>query len=244
MNNYYNLDELGLGNCHIHTNYSTCAQSEMSVAAIIQAAEASKLKRIALTDHHHMDDRDILGNIRAIKAEIAQLKPKVKVLVGAELSAYGIDKYSESLEINRQIGFRLYACNHYHLDFWEHPVDKSPRGYAEHNLAVTRALIESKRADCIAHPFVQSYLSNKFADITVITRMIKDIELENIFRLGIKHNVAWEINEKLVNLDPEFIRRFWQIGKTIRVEFRLGTDAHSLTKINTCQLVEKLKAIL
>ena len=40
----YNLDELGLDNCHMHTNYSTFAKSEMSVTAIIQAAKASKLK--------------------------------------------------------------------------------------------------------------------------------------------------------------------------------------------------------
>jgi histidinol phosphatase-like PHP family hydrolase len=244
MNNCYNIDELGLGNCHIHTNYSTCSQPEMSVAAIIHTAEVNQLETIALTDHHHMDNRDIIGNISSINDEIARIQPRIKVLVGAELSAYGINKYSESLEINRQLGFRLYACNHYHLDFWEHPADKSPRSYAEHNLAVTQALIESNRADCIAHPFVQSYLRDKFADITVITRMIKDIELEHLFNLGIKHNVAWEINEKLVDLDPEFICRFWKIGRTAGVEFRLGTDAHTLAKINTCSLVKKLKSIL
>ena len=141
------------------------------------------------------------------------------------------------------IEYRLYACNHYHLDFWEQPTVKSPRGYAEHSLAILKHLLPIQRADCIAHPFLGIYLKDKLSDPTSVTKAITDNELASILELGKNNDVAWEINPSILS-DPEFAKRYWNIGREVRVCFHLGTDAHQLSKINTTPFVNKLKSIL
>jgi len=44
--------------------------------------------------------------------------------------------------------------------------------------------------------------------------------------------------------DPEFAKRYWDIGREVGVIFHMGTDAHRLISIDTKQAVEQLKSIL
>jgi len=178
-----------------------------------------------------------------LRQEAAEYDSSIKVLYGAELSAYGIGRVLEPIEVNRALDYRLYSYNHYHLDFWEHPADKSPRGYVNHGLEILRQLILSGLADCIAHPFFGRFI-NISEDKTLITKEMSDKELGDIMELGRDHGVAWEINLGAILGDTEFARRYWNIGKEIGVIFHFGTDAHRLASIDTREALELLKPIL
>ena len=53
---------------------------------------------IALTDHNYIDRRNAVAQQRYdILRELAGLETKVKVLVGAELSAYGVGKFADDI---------------------------------------------------------------------------------------------------------------------------------------------------
>lgn len=224
-------DTLFHSNWHIHSCFSPCASREMTVQNIVKYAEIACLKQIAIVDHHPIYNQNILDNIDRHQHELAELQSPLKVILGAELSAYGVGKYADSPEENRQIPYRLYSCNHYHQDFWEHPKILSARGYAEHELSILRELIPSGRSDCIAHPFIGFYIPQFIYDYKEVTRAIHDDELMEIFTLGKKHNVAWEINTNMIYYDFEFAYRYWNIGNEIGVTFRVGTDAHQLNNI-------------
>jgi len=242
----YDLSSLVRFNWHIHTNFSGCADAEMTIPNIFASAKDSGLEGIVFVDHHDSRKHDILSDLAQLKNEIDVCQTKLKVFVGAELSAFGIGKYSDSIETNRMIDYRLYACNHYHLNFWEHPATTSPRAYAEHSLAILTGLLKSQRADCIAHPFIGIYLQkkDKLYDHTSVTKAISDKELADILELGKNNNVAWELNAKVIPEDPQFARRYWNIGREVGVSFHFGTDAHRLSETDPRQYVSRLKSIL
>jgi histidinol phosphatase-like PHP family hydrolase len=239
------LPELVKSNFHIHTNFSICAAKNMTVPYIILQAKKAGLETVGLVDHDHDNWGNLLDKINYLKEEVQEMNPDIKVIVGAELSAYGINKYGVDEVTNEQIDFRFYATNHYHLDFWEHPKNKNARAYAEHTLQILKNLIVSGRADCIAHPFVGFYLRGILDDFTEVTRCISDNDLVDILELGVKNNVSWELNTKAVYADPIFAKRLWRIGREVDATFVIGTDAHQIFEIEERKVIElKLATIL
>lgn len=63
-----------------------------------------------------------------------------------ELSGYGIGKTLEGDKLRNALDYRLYSCNHYHLDFWEQAAEITPRAYAEHALENVTSLIKKRQA--------------------------------------------------------------------------------------------------
>jgi len=239
------LPELVKSNYHIHTNFSACAARDMTVPYIISQSKKAGLEKIALVDHDHDNWDNLLKKIDYLENEVQEINPEISVIVGAELSAYGIGKYGINFETNQQIDFRLYSTNHYHLNFWEHPKDKTARAYAEHTLQVLKKLILSKRADCIAHPFVGIYLRGILNDFTEVTRAITNNELADILELAKLNNVSWELNTKAIYADPVFAKRLWETGREVGADFVIGTDAHQLFEIEEPKVIElKISTIL
>ena len=150
----YDVDELARHNVHTHSVFSKCAKPEMTLEAMIRAAESFGLRTLAVTDHSDPDDDiDTYHNFLLLKEKLSHIYTPVRVLLGAELSAYGVGKYAEPVEMDKALDFASYSHIHYHLSTWDQPEDRSPRGYALHNLAVLNALFDTGRADHIAHPF-------------------------------------------------------------------------------------------
>jgi len=233
------ISELVKSNYHIHTNFSTCAAQNMTVPFIISQSKKVGLETIALVDHDHDNCENLLEKINHLKAEVQKVNSDINVIVGAELSAYGIGKYGIDFETNEQIDFRMYSTNHYHLDFWEHPTKKTSRAYAEHTLQILNVLITSKRADCIAHPFVGYYLKNILDDFTEVTQVISENELGDVLELANKNNVSWELNTKAIYADPIFAKRLWEIGREVDSSFVIGTDAHQLSGIEEPKVINQ-----
>jgi len=238
----YDLDILSRSNLHIHTNFSRCGKPEMRLCAILQEAEKSGLQRIALTDHSPIEG-SFLAQIHELKAQAAAIETPVKILFGAELSAYGVGKSSESFGIRAALDYRLYSYNHYHQEFWEFPQEQTPEGFREHAFAILRALFQTGEADCIAHPFYGRFL-DALNDPKDATRAISDTQLGDIMREGTAAKVAWELNTGAIRTDPEFYRRYFAVGKEIGAVFNFGTDAHRLEGIDPKQFLPDLKRIL
>ncbi len=240
----YDIDELAKHNLHLHTRFSGCAKPEMIATDIVKKAEECGLEMIALTDHNYPQKKNAVASQRLeILRELEGIETPVKVLVGAELSAYGIGKFADDIECDNSLDFRLYTTNHYHQGYWEHPEIITPRAYAEHMLAIMDCVIESGRADCFAHPFMAGYI-HAFDDPHDVTRSYTDNEIGDIMEKADKHEIAWELNVPAVLKDPEFFHRYFQIGKEVGVCFNMGTDGHMLSRVDSKQFADEFKRIL
>lgn len=242
----FDPDELVRHNVHTHSVFSKCSKPEMTLEAMIRAAEEYGLRTIAVTDHSDPgDDIDSYQNYLLLKEKLSRIDTPVRVLLGAELSAYGIGKYAEPYEVDKVLDFASYSHIHYHLDTWDQPADRSPRGYALHNLAVLNALFDTDRADHIAHPF--SPCKMPFFDEgqkAETLRCITDNELGDILEKGEEAQVSWEIHTPTFFRFPVFSRRFFCIGREVGAHFALGTDAHTLAALSTEGMAERIRAVL
>ncbi|HRT81855.1 MAG TPA: hypothetical protein P5127_01700, partial [Oscillospiraceae bacterium] len=99
------------------------------------------------------------------------------------------------------------------------------------------------RAHCFAHPFIGRFIGI-FEDKTLVTKALTDNDLGDIFCLAKEHCVAWEINSGAVLGDPEFSRRYWNIGRECSVTFHYGTDAHLPENVDTAKSLALVKEIL
>ena len=241
----YDADELLLNNMHTHTVNSLCAKPEMVFEDMVSKAEEYGLKTLAITDHSDPGSSiDVFVNTLDLKKRLAELNTPVRVLIGSELSAYGIGKFADDDRLNSVLDYRNYSCVHYHLQTWEHPEDRSPRGYALHMLAVMSALFDAKRADCVAHPFSpgkMKFFSDEQKDQMLCS--ITDNELGDIMEKGEKSGCAFEIHKATFSNYPGFARRFFCIGREVGVHFNFGTDAHRLEHLETKSFSGYLKKL-
>lgn len=238
----YDIDELVKHNMHIHTTFSGCAKSEMTVEKIIRKAENAGLEMIALTDHDNPDNINVVADFR--KQILSQIgETKLRVLVGAELSCTGIGKFLNDEECDLQMDYKLYTMNHFHVSFWDQPEDLSPRGYAVQMLKMAESVIEMRKADCFAHPLMPGYIKT-IPDRDEVTNAYTDNELGDIMQKATEKEIAWELNVRAIMKYPEFYKRYFQIGKEVGAVFNIGSDAHQLSGVNTRQYADELKAIL
>lgn len=238
----YDIDELVRYNMHIHTTFSGCAKPEMKVQDIIKTAEEAGLVMIALTDHDGADKINAVAENR--KNILSQLgDTKIKVLVGAELSCNGIGKFLNDEWCDLEMDYKLYTMNHFHVSFWDQPEDMSPRGYAVQMLRMAESVIEMRKADCFAHPFMPGYVKT-IPDRDDITEAYTDNELGDIMEKATKKEIAWELNTSAILRYPDFYHRYFQIGKEVGAVFNVGTDAHKLENVNPGQFADRLKEIL
>lgn len=246
----YDLDILCRQNLHIHTQFSSCAKREMNLHDIVMTAQLNSLEMIAVTDHvspFKEDEEAFRQNLRILREIAKAINSPVKLLIGAELSAYGTENFSYA-EDGIELDYRLWAQNHYHSGGWIQPEDKSPVGYKNHIMQTLTNLIESGRADCIAHPFHDSYLTNCGRLVTFektsVPNCFTDNEIGQMLELGKKHETAFEINLNAMVDYPDFCRRMYNLGREIGSQFNIGTDAHTLDRIDTRQFIERTKKIL
>ncbi|HZJ78464.1 MAG TPA: PHP domain-containing protein [Clostridia bacterium] len=241
----YDIDILARQNLHIHTTFSGCAKAEMTVDSIIDTAVNAGLEMIALTDHFNTDNTNeqcIERNL-LLRQQAEQKGGNLKILFSNELSCYGIGKTLENDKVRQAMDYNLYTCNHYHLDYWEQPEDKSARGYAVHTHKMISSIIKSGFADCIAHPIMAGYVRTLKDDVGALSRAMTDNELGSLLELAAANEVAFEINIGAVGNDPELAKRMWALGKEIGTYFNFGTDAHRLENIDTRALATLAKKL-
>ena len=245
----YDLDILCRQNLHIHSAFSGCAKPEMTLHDIVHTAEVCSLEAIAVTDHVQANSEDEFRICLAMLREQAKtVESPVRLLIGAELSAYGVNNFNFP-NGDIELDYRLWAHNHYHVSTWIQPEDTSVTGYKKHMIETLTNLIKSGLADCIAHPFHDTYLTNsKRLNVGFergsVPDSFTDNEIGDLLALGKEFETAFEINLNAMTDYPSFCRRMYNLGKEIGTYFNIGTDAHSLDRIDTKQFIERAKEIL
>lgn len=245
----YDLNELFRMNYHIHTSLSRCGRKEMTLEAIIKEAEKAGLSEIAITDHIHPgESAKVFRNDKILRTELENIPHTIKVYLGAELSAYGKNKYTLQYSDFDRVEYRLYSHNHYQMDGWELPDEQTPLSYKQHMKQCLEKIIRSGKADCLAHPFLDNYAVREFEDryplfVGCVTSVWTDNELGDILSLGKEHSCAWEINTSAIQTNPEFAKRYFHIGKEVGVCFNIGTDAHTLNNVDTFAAYKNIKDI-
>lgn len=242
----YDFNELARHNLHTHSVFSKCAKPEMTLEAMILQAERLGLKTLGVTDHSDPgDDIDTYRNFLLLKARLKEINTPVRVLLGAELSVYGIGKYAEPYAVDKALDIASYSHVHYHLGAWEQPEDRSPAGYAAHNLAVLNALFQTDRADHIAHPFSPNKLHFFNEEEKAETlRALRDNDLGDIFEKGERAQCSWELHTPTFFRFPAFSKRFFNIGREVGAHFCVGTDAHTLAALSAEGLAERMRAVV
>ena len=242
----YDFNELARHNMHTHSVFSKCAKPEMTLERMVMQAERCGLKTLAITDHSDPgDDIDTYGNFLLLKERLKNIRTPVRVLIGAELSAYGIGKYAEPYAVDKALDFASYSHIHYHLEAWGQPADRSPAGYAVHNLAVLEALFQTDRADNIAHPFSPNKM--KFfneGEKAATLDTLSDNELGDVLEKGERAGCSWELHTPTFFRFPAFSKRFFLIGKEVGVHFCVGTDAHTLAALSAEGLADRMRAVV
>ena len=240
----YDIDALVRRNMHIHTNFSRCAQQTMTLENIVREAERCGLVEIAITDHSDiwMYDHTVAQN-EILKQQRDRIDTDVRIRIGAEISLYGIGKYSQTPEEMAAMEYRLFAQNHYHVEGWEQPEDRTPEGYARHTLACLEELFTTDYADCVAHPIVPVKL-NRIRHPEQMLDYIRDNDLGDILEKGERAGCAWELHRGGVHFFPAFSRRYFNIGREVGAHFAFAADAHKLEDIDPSTVAEEYKKIL
>ncbi len=240
----YDIDELLTKNLHIHSQFSSCARREMVFDAIIRRAEECGYDTIAITDHSGpLVGESIMRCFDENRRLRDECGTKMRVLIGSEISLFGIGVYSETPDVMEKLEYRLFAQNHYHLRCWEQPEDRSYRGYVNHTIACLEELFASGYADCIAHPIAPVKL-NRVPEPGKILTEITDAELGDLMQHAEAAGVAWELHRGAVCGWPEFARRFYNLGREIGSHFIYASDSHDLASISPEDVREEYKKIL
>ena len=142
--------------------------------------------------------------------------------------------------------YRLFAQNHYHLDVWEQPEERTPEGYARHTRACLEGLFTTDYADCVAHPIVPEKVgrANRIEHQEQILDYFTDNILGDLMEQGEKAGCAWELHRGAIYHFPEFSRRYFNIGREVGVHFNFAADAHKLVDIDPGTVKDMYKQYL
>jgi histidinol phosphatase-like PHP family hydrolase len=217
-------------NMHIHTFRSSCAHDEMVVPAIVERALAAGIETIGLVDHVNIGSQREIAFLSDDRRDVERLQPSLKVLIGAEVTMLSPTRPAMTPQQAQGLDFVMVSANHYHLsDIVEQPPSRSPESIAEHGLAMLEGAIETGITDIIAHPLVLTKVGWFAPD--EIMRHFTPERLAPILQKAAQHQVAMELNPRLVERFPEFYKMFIPACTEHGVRFALGTDAHSLDSI-------------
>jgi len=217
-----------LWNLHVHTYRSECAQPEMTIPAIAEAARALGLRAVGLTDHVNLARAWEIANLPLDLEERDRLTLPVEVLVGVEAMMISPAEISLPPEAARGLDYVMISANHYHLDFVEQPESLEPAVAAAHCLRMTAAAITCGYCDVIAHPLLRGSVPLTTREMT---RAYTDQALAHLCGLAAQHGVALELNPRMVRAEPEFFRRLIAAAQAAGMRFTLGTDAHRLVNL-------------
>ncbi|MHC4855378.1 MAG: PHP domain-containing protein [Planctomycetota bacterium] len=231
---------------HIHTEYCGHATG-MTVAAILERAEAMGLSSVAITDHIFSHDDHAV--IQKIRADVAAYGPALKVYVGAEVDVdyehtdgrFVTDTF-EGLDL-------VIAGFHYVPTVGNYP--RSPQDntlnadeFLQHWHDSLLGIVSNPNVDILAHP---GRLLAAGVDLEVHFEDALCIFAEAA-ALSAQNNIAWEINEMTgCRLSPQWWGQWHRIYETALAEgvkLVYGSDAHTPEAIGTHEYVDRILAKL
>ena len=227
---------------HIHTAYCGHAP-DMSVETVCRRADELGLRLIAITDHiYEPDNRAVIEQIRK---EVAALKPKCRVLVGAEVD---VDSdYTDGRLVTNDLdgldyviaGFHYVpTMGHYPWSIKQRKMDIEP--FLEVWESSLLGVVSNPRIHTMAHP------GRMLAACTELDVYFEHglAVLDKAAQLSAKNRIAWELNELTGTRLPAYWQQQWhriyQVALDAGVKLVFGSDAHFPEHIGGCAFVENV----
>jgi HisJ family histidinol phosphate phosphatase len=231
---------------HIHTLHSGHSDPGMTVARVVEEAEARGLRRIVILEHlprirqrpaanGHRPPAD-LGHLEIIGREIREIRARtpVRILTGAEVDADPFRPDGRLLAHPPPGIDVVLASTHYvagHDFYWyEAPAPPPDRrlGIFEDWLDWIMAVAANPLVNVLSHPGME------MASMGVIERFDEDPVLqgfERLLRVCAGHGTAFELNEGIIRrftaAHMESYPRLLETARDTGVRFSVGSDAHA-----------------
>ena len=217
-------------NMHTHTRLSSCGKRDSTVANTVAEAESVGLEVVGISDHIDAPDsgREVL--MQQNRDELAMLNPKIKVLVGAEISMITPDRHASTDEFVKTLDYVVISANHYHLGpLVQNPEDRTEEGYADWFLLCAEGAIR-RGASIIAHPFsyigVRTVEDGRPVDRERLLKAYDRTKVKRLFQLAAERGTAFELNPGRM-IDHEFFREIVKLGRDQGMKFSFGSDGHA-----------------
>lgn len=214
---------------HIHTEYCGHAPG-MTVAAILERAEAVGLSTLAITDHiFKQADHEVIQKIRD---DVAAYGPSIKVYIGAEVDVNAA--YADGRLVSEDLDELDVVIAGFH---YVPTVGNLPHGPQDNTLTAEvfmdawasslLGIVSNPKIHTLAHPgrllAASMDLDVHFEDALCV--------FEKAATLSAKNDIAWELNELSgYRLAPYWLdqwHRIYQIALDAGVKLVYGSDAHT-----------------
>lgn len=236
------LNEFGLSDLHVHTNYAYCSEN-VEPEANIQRAKQFGLQKIAFTEHagqlyvsapdywsaRYINEPDLIkqnrntpfNRMKNYRKEMEQYRSST-ILIGLEVEIDCNGKLTLLEEDADGWDILLGAVHNLPQKF----EIGSKKGFIWANEALLRGGV-----DVLAHPF-RYFLRNKLP--------VPEELFQPLAELLAEFNTAVELNYHTNSNDP----RFFEICVDLKVPISLGSDAHNLCEVGALNRhLELLKSI-
>jgi len=216
---------------HMHSHHSKCAQSENTIAAMVESAVAAGMDGIGITDHLHPHiDPAIFSDNRSRTSELSN--EPLQIWVGTEVDVVTLGgDITGTPELYQTLDYILAGVHHYHLPWVEGPdLEKSPTDilyFAHQNLIHT---IRNPWVDAVGHPYVGVFKVFHYEYASLQREWIEEAGYE-----AKKHETALEI--PVWALFKDGVRDEEYLEHVVRPLIRsgcplsTGSDAHHLPNI-------------
>ena len=228
---------------HLHaTRYRLQgARDDMSVTHIVRHLESEGYAVAGIVEHLDTHPKHPLQCLEALVAEFRTVTSSIALFVGAELDYQGTGiTVPEAPAIKRRLG--LDYCLGAAHGVGE-GVTSSAAYIQDHHRRLMAIVEQCDHVDIVAHPWSEG---SRFAERGQIEgwrfEMIPEHYLNEFVDAAKHHGKAIEINHKALadTPDPSF-GRYLQMLQQSGAQVTLGSDAHSMERIDT---VEPLNALL
>lgn len=212
---------------HMHTDMSTCASREATMARMVDSARAAGAKYIGISDHFHELNRDFaeMATTNRRLIEEATRRVDAELFLGCEAQMDTPTRCTINADLARRFDYVMCSCNHYHLRQVENPADKSPAGYARHYLQMVEGAIDTGFVDVIVHPFLHDKVNH--VDHRAILDAYDPVELERVLRKAAGCGVAFELNPGLAIRASDCFRALFAQIRSYGGKISLGSDSHA-----------------
>jgi HisJ family histidinol phosphate phosphatase len=237
---------------HIHTVYSGHADPNLSVRSIIERAEQSGLKSIAITEHAFYS---LMGraNLEQINREVEAVDTQIEAFVGMEIDPdYAHEGRLIFEDFDKGELFPVLVGVHAYPGTgkgWAESLDLTLSGKRKlYNdwFRLMEKIIENPLVDVLAHPgrlISRNGIVEEFNE-----HILRDFD--DLFTGAKEKGIAIELNEGFLSGCPtERLKKSYldviRLGMDKGLKLSLGSDAHRLDKIGEKQLsmgmIEKMK---
>ena len=227
---------------HIHaTHYRlTGAQQDMTVTHIARHLENRPYAFAGIVEHLDTNPKHPLSCLEALVAEFRSLSSPLDLYVGAELDYQG-DAISvpKAQALKHRLGLDYYLAAAHGLG---EDVTTTAAYIKDHHRRLMGIVEKCPYVDIVAHPWSEGARFASRGQIeTWRFERIPERHLREFFDAAAYHGKAIEVNRKaLVSTDDPAFKRYLQIMCQTGVRVSVGSDAHTMDRIDRAAPLDAL----